>query len=771
MTFALLAVLLVGVWSILPFLAQKTLQKVLLDQGFQTVEIGSVELKWFKGEVSLQQVRLQNQNAQILSFSDLKVDLSWAALWQKKWLIQDLVLTQLRLTVDRRNPESVQILGFPLVPAPDNTADSTSGFFQDWGFGVQSLSLNSAEVTLLAPEKSEVVHLKEVHLSNVLSWHPSGETLLSMELSHPQLAFSVHAKGQPFASAKTISGQLDLKGFDLLSITPYLPTALSNLSGQLSGVVDLQLDALQDEIALEWHAHLDLVDAQFKMHDLTFKNQRLDWVGQGESHIDLAQSSLSSLNAKGHLDNHQLTLQAEDAEQPMLSLQLLQTDWQITDLKQVKLSTIVLDKLALQPVSTPVSPDLGVAESIIVDSIQFTSPSDLEVGQVAGEKWQLNLSLNEQQQPQAWLDSVDWIMAQLVSETNKMDVKKTDAETPATPSENAAFAFSLKGFELKQSEFSLTLHSVTPPLQKTLLIETMRLGVLDTRQPNQLTELNLDAKIDEYSEIALTGKAAPLSQPLNTELNLELKGLDLHSFSPLIQDSLGYRIQNGSLSGQSKIALAQNQLTSEHDLTLNGFELGDVENVSPAFSTLKIGLNLLRDKNDQIQLKVPVNGNITAPNFELASVINKALLSTLKGGTKTYLALTLQPYGALYLAADYAYKKLGQVVLQPVEFKIGQAVWLDAMPDYLHKVAEMLLNKPQLTLKVCGFYNEQDQRHWQEKGLKDAALTEKLLTLANRRQNQVKAWLIEHESIAVDQLTTCQPAFEPLSETGVLLSM
>jgi hypothetical protein len=114
---------------------------------------------------------------------------------------------------------------------------------------------------------------------------------------------------------------------------------------------------------------------------------------------------------------------------------------------------------------------------------------------------------------------------------------------------------------------------------------------------------------------------------------------------------------------------------------------------------------------------------------------------------------------------------LGQVVLQPVEFEVGQTIWLDSMPDYLHKVAEMLLNKPQLNMKLCGFYTAQDQNHSQQKGLKDDALTQKLREMANIRQNSVKAWLIEHENIDVERLSTCQPELEPLAETGVLLSM
>lgn len=771
--YSLALILLVTVWALSPVIAHKMLHKTLLDQGFQSVEIGSLQIDWLAGQVEIEPLSLEGENHQKLTLSHLKINIDWMAFLQDQILIETLEITQPKLSIDLRAPQTVKVLGWPL-PASEadtrQTAESTSSdFLKNWGVGLQSLIIQQADISLLLPSRTDHIRLDKLQLTNALSWHPTGETLLSVKMTHSDASVSIHAKGQPFATPRIVSGQLDIDAFNLKAVESVLPPTLKDILGQASGHIDWQLDALADQIEIEWHAHLDIIDAQIQLNDLTVMNKQFGWVGQGESHIDLERSDLSYLKAKGHIKNEHLKLLSNNRS--LLSMKHFQTDWETNGLSQLDLLNTTIAQLALQPVSAESTQEaeLWFAESIGVKRVGLKSPNRIEVGEVSGEKWRMNLALNAHQQPKAWQEWLALLSSQL-SFTTETPTTSTEKQ-PADTADKTPMAFRLEHFLLKDSQLAMRMQSVTPPVEKEIAFKVIEIASIDSRSADTPTKLTINALLDGYSSVAVTGQLMPLAEKLNSQLLVKVKGLDLHAFSPLIEPVLAHRIQSGSLTSESTINLKEGILTSEHQLTLKNLSLIESDQVQAGLSSIQLGLNLLRDNQDQIELTIPVKGDVSSPNFELKSVVLKALLKALKGGTKTYLALALQPYGALYLAADYAYQKLGQVVLQPIEFKAGQTIWLDAMPDYLHKVAEMLLNKPQLNLKMCGFYNEQDRQYGQQQGLKGKALEQKMLALANSRQNRVKAWLIEKESISVERLTTCQPAFESLTKTGVFLSI
>jgi len=770
MALLLLALLLA---MLLPWITEKTLQKVLIDQGLQSVEIAKLDLDLWAGEIRLTDGVLQAQGQPPLQFSEVLLRISWSALWHKRLLIEQLTLKQLQLTVHLNESGNIRVLGLPAPQQTNPIADSKSNsLLEGWQVGLQQFNLQNMSLTMETPQQSWPLVVDSLQVSNVLSWQPSQQAQFAMQLRYQQTQWQLDGQGQPFADARSFKGQLQLADLDLALGAALVPKPLSRLAGQGHLKLDWSVKQQPDNIELDWNGRASVTDLQLQKDDLSFANQRISWTGQGYLDFNVAHSQLSDLAIAGQLEGHQLQLTSSRVQQPLLSLEHFVFGVDLPGLNQLRVSELALTQLQLNAVTDQMVP-LWVAKSIKVDQVQLSESSHHDIGTLLGQHWQIAIHMNAQQQPQQWLAWLDAVNPRTTA-LNDEAVDESESQ-PISPQQTAVkdapFRLKINAFELQDSVVDLEFVQYQPSLQKQLQIKSFTFGPIDTQQPNAASTVDLQASVDQYSKVLVTGTLSPLPEKIQTNLQVTLKGVDLHSFSPIIEPVLAHRIQSGSLSSVSEIQLAQDQLTSEHQLTLKGLSLSALDSSITGLSSIKLGLNLLRDDQDQIVLKIPINGNMSSPNFELKSVINKALLKTLKGGTKTYLALTLQPYGALYLAADYAYQKLGQVVLQPVEFEVGQTTWLDSMPDYLHKVAEMLLNKPQLNMKLCGFYTAQDQNHWQQKGLKDEALTQKLREMANIRQNSVKAWLIEHENIDVERLSTCQPDLEPLAETGVLLSL
>ena len=109
---------------------------------------------------------------------------------------------------------------------------------------------------------------------------------------------------------------------------------------------------------------------------------------------------------------------------------------------------------------------------------------------------------------------------------------------------------------------------------------------------------------------------------------------------------------------------------------------------------LPSALDLLRNKNGQIELDVPIKGRLEDPDFDVSDAINQALGSAMKTGVFAYLKYALQPYGTLISLASMAGEAATRVRLDPVTYDPGSTEPRADLPAYLGKVAALLGDKP-----------------------------------------------------------------------------
>lgn len=474
-------------------------------------------------------------------------------------------------------------------------------------------------------------------------------------------------------------------------------------------------------------------------------------------------------------------LRVEDTRNRLNLVQLdaastdLELQWPLVlEMKQLQLNGFALAQ-PLTEANTPAMLSLGEMK---IAHVQMPSETHLTSSKVRLKDLQVPLHLNQQQQWQ----QLESLKAALTGESSDKSQAEphhaNEKETVASaPGASNPFGFSVAGVQLSgDNSVEVTSAAMQPPLEKRVQIQQFEIGALDSARPARMTPVDFKGQIDKYTQVSLKGEMAPLDAKQNLSMKADIQNLDLYDFSPVIRQALGYRIRSGSLNLNSDIQVKNDLLDSKNHVKLTGFEMASEstqnnQTTTSSFGSIPIALNLLRDSNDVIELDVPVKGNLASPDFEIGQVINVALLNALKGGTKTYLALMLQPYGSIYVAAEYAYKKLGQVRLQPVVFEPGTTDLREDMPAYLQKLKALMEQKPDLNLKVCGYYNTLDQSVLQKQGLQDDALQAKLNSLATQRQSQIKTWLVEQGEVSASRLTTCHPDFEDQAQPGVLLSM
>jgi len=159
-------------------------------------------------------------------------------------------------------------------------------------------------------------------------------------------------------------------------------------------------------------------------------------------------------------------------------------------------------------------------------------------------------------------------------------------------------------------------------------------------------------------------------------VSLDFKHIELTSFTPYAGKFAGYRIRKGKLNLDLRYEVEGKKLKGENKVFLEQFTLGErVDSPDATRLPVRLAIALLKDRNGNIDLDIPVKGNLDDPKFSIGRVIlrvfmnliAKAVMSPFKllgalaggGGSETFEAVEFEP-GSAALGPD-AIAGLGQL--------------------------------------------------------------------------------------------------------------
>ena len=193
-------------------------------------------------------------------------------------------------------------------------------------------------------------------------------------------------------------------------------------------------------------------------------------------------------------------------------------------------------------------------------------------------------------------------------------------------------------------------------------------------------------------------------------------------------------------------------------------------------------MSLLRDSKDVITLDLPVTGDVAKPEFDFSDAINQAVAGALKKAVLTTLSITFPVGGIINVISGAAFPdKLG---LKPVSFEPGSPALTVSASAFLEKVGDMLRERPDVKLTVCGVATPRDREALQRRVEREAEARRKalprtapiapapnssvlaspvtvdpaaLLALSTQRGDAVKSRLVRQHGVKEDRLFLCAP--------------
>jgi outer membrane protein OmpA-like peptidoglycan-associated protein len=210
------------------------------------------------------------------------------------------------------------------------------------------------------------------------------------------------------------------------------------------------------------------------------------------------------------------------------------------------------------------------------------------------------------------------------------------------------------------------------------------------------SQIALDGRVNEFGLARIRGDTDLFNLGNNTQINAQLKNLDLPSASPYAIKFAGYAITDGKMTLDLQYKVRANQVEGNNKITIDALTLGQrVDSLTALKIPLELAIALLKDDAGRIELGLPVTGNMNDPQFSFDSLIWKALGNAL---TKIVSA----PFRAI---ASLFGKGSDANTLDAIGFDPGSETLLAPEQEKLLQIARMLSQRQQLKITIPEHYD------------------------------------------------------------------
>lgn len=253
-------------------------------------------------------------------------------------------------------------------------------------------------------------------------------------------------------------------------------------------------------------------------------------------------------------------------------------------------------------------------------------------------------------------------------------------------------------------------------------------------EPGSIADLSLRGSYDDVAPLSLTAKINPLSAKPYLDLQAEVKGIEMTSFSTYSGKYAGYAIDKGKLSVFVKYKIENDQLNAENRVFLDQLTFGEpVESPDATKLPVKLAIALLQNSKGEIDVNLPISGSLNDPQFSVGGLVVKVIVNLLVKAVTAPFALIGSMFG-------------GGEELSNVEFAPGRASINDEAQKRLENLTKALVDRPALKLEIEGRVDPEGD----PEGLKAARMERKVRAV--KREDMTKAG-VETESLANIQVS------------------
>ncbi len=246
---------------------------------------------------------------------------------------------------------------------------------------------------------------------------------------------------------------------------------------------------------------------------------------------------------------------------------------------------------------------------------------------------------------------------------------------------------------LKGGRVDYTDNFIKPNYTANLAEMEGEVGAFGTKSTSP-ADVSLDGKINGSAPINIDGSINPLAPAAFVDIKAKADGVELTGLSPYTTKYTGYPIVKGMLTVDVHYLLDQGKLTADNHIFIDQLTFGDhVESPDAINLPIRFAVSLLKNSKGQIDLRVPISGSLSDPQFSIASVILGVFKNLIVKAATAPFSLLAAAFGG----SGGAQQDLGYI-----EFAPGYATLTPDSQKKLDTVASALADRTALKLNISG---------------------------------------------------------------------
>lgn len=246
------------------------------------------------------------------------------------------------------------------------------------------------------------------------------------------------------------------------------------------------------------------------------------------------------------------------------------------------------------------------------------------------------------------------------------------------------------GIAIKDGSANFADFSLTPNFATAIQQLNGQIGTLDNQSP-KTAGVDIKGKVDKYAPVSIKGQLTPFDPMNSLDIATSFKNVELTTLTPYSGKFAGYRIRKGRLNLDLHYRIEKGQLNAENKLLLEDLQLGEqVDSKDAVDLPIRLAVALLKDTQGNIDIQLPVQGNLNNPEFSVMPIVWQTLRNLVLRAAQAPFKFIAGLVGG------------GDADLSQVQFAAGSDELDGTAQKTLDTLAAALKERPVLRLEVEG---------------------------------------------------------------------
>jgi hypothetical protein len=287
--------------------------------------------------------------------------------------------------------------------------------------------------------------------------------------------------------------------------------------------------------------------------------------------------------------------------------------------------------------------------------------------------------------------------------------------------------------------------------------------------PGTVARTTLRGTIGPSAALAISGEFTPPTGPRHLDVLVTLSDYPAPRANPYLQTLFGWTARQGNITLAAHYVVNGDELEATNDVGAADLILvrspGQQAPRWPIGLPLDTFVSLLKNRDGDAQLSVPVHGTLSSPKFDLGDAIATAL----RGVAVKTVTLPFSLVGRLFVN-DNDDARVESLHVNPVLFEPGTTTLAAGMPEHVDRLAQFLRDKPAVRMRLRPVLSIEDVTRLKRVALRErvrAKVGERTPTAMREALTQLYVEKFPRRAAApVDEMIAALAEYDPAPTTA-----